>query len=486
MMDQPLGLWDAIGFIGLLALIGWHAARATRREESFLVADRTVGLFPLVATLVMTEFNTSTLLAFSAMGYTAGPMALALPLVFLVGLGFYTLTVSRAWKRFDRLSVAELFAERYSPALGRFASVLLLLAMTGFSATYVKSLGLIFQPLAAAIPLPITMALLTTIVVVVVLPGGLVSVIRSDVVSFVVTLVLLPVLLVIGMARSAPLGGLASAFPADQLVVAPMAQWSHPALPFWFVSSLIVLTCVTYIAAPWYGQKIFAARDARTAFAAVAIAAVLVFVLYGSVVLAAAHLRATQAPLADPQTAVPAMILTWLPPVARGVGFAVLFGAALTTLAGVWSAMAAMVAADFGWPAARRVRVQRRLLAAFAVASWLGAVFLVDDILNRLILANVPVAGLAFALLAGFHWPRATTAGAWASAVVGVAWGAGAFVLVGEEGGYTWTWAIYGVPLIFATGVLVSLLSPAPRAPDPAGAPISGRPAGGREASRPV
>ena len=31
------------------------------------------------STLVMTEFNTSTLLAFSALGYSAGPMALALP-----------------------------------------------------------------------------------------------------------------------------------------------------------------------------------------------------------------------------------------------------------------------------------------------------------------------------------------------------------------------------------------------------------------------
>jgi len=36
----------------------------------------------------MPEFNTSTLLAFSAVGYGAGPMALALPLVFLVGLAF--------------------------------------------------------------------------------------------------------------------------------------------------------------------------------------------------------------------------------------------------------------------------------------------------------------------------------------------------------------------------------------------------------------
>ena len=46
-----------------------------------------------------------------------------------------TLTVARAWKRFDRLSVAELFAERYSRNLGVFASLMLLAAMSGKSPT---------------------------------------------------------------------------------------------------------------------------------------------------------------------------------------------------------------------------------------------------------------------------------------------------------------------------------------------------------------
>jgi Na+/proline symporter len=99
------------------------------------------------------------------------------------------------------------------------------------------------------------------------------------------------------------------------------------------------------------------------------------------------------------------------------------------------------------------------LLVLFALSSWLGATFLVDQILDRLILANIPVAALSFALLAGFHWKRATTAGAWASMIVGVAWGVGCYVVVGEAGGYTWPWAMYGIPLIFATGIITSLFT---------------------------
>ncbi len=450
---------DLAGFAAVIAVLVLVGRRASVSAERYLVADRSVGLLPLVATLVMTEFNTSTLLAFSAVGYRAGPMALALPFVFLVGLGFYTLTVAKPWKRFNRLSVAELFTERYSPALGRLASGLLLLAMTGFCATYVKSLALIFQPIVPGVDAWVLSAVLTLVVVLVVISGGLESVVRSDLVGFALTLVLLPLLAIIGYAK-VPEGAILAAFPAEQQHFAPWAQWSNAALPFRFVTTLIVLTSFTYIAAPWYGQKIFAAKDEKTAFTAVGLSAVLIFLLYGAMVLSAAWFKASGVELADPQQVVPQMIAMWLPGGLKGVGLAMLFTAALTTLAGVWSAMAAMVAADFQVKGGMSVRGQRLLMVGFAVLCWLGANLLVDDILNRLILANIPVAALSFALLAGFHWPKATTAGAWASVVVGVAWGVGCFVVVGEAGGYTWPWAIYGIPLIFATGVGVSLMTP--------------------------
>ena len=447
---------DLLAFVFVLAVLVLYGRHRATSSADYVVANRTIGLWPLVATLVMTEFNTSTLLSFSAVGYRAGPMALALPFVFLVGLLFYTVSVARAWKRFDRVSVAELFATRYDPLMGRIASALLLLAMVGFSATYIKSLTLIFVPLVPAVPVWMLSAALSLMVLAVVISGGLTSVVRSDLVGFVLTIILLPLLLYLGW-RTVGASAVVRMFPADQLSVSPIAQWRHPALPFRFVTTLIVLTCFTYIAAPWYGQKIFAARDARTAFVAVAISAVLVFVLYGVMVLGAAFFRASGQALDNPETVVPAMIAAWLPTGLKGVGIATLFTAALTTLAGVWSAMAAMLSADFR--IATSLRGQRVAIFLLATTCWLGANLLVDDILNRLILANIPVAALSFALLAGFHWPRATAAGAWASVVVGVAWGVGCFLVVGEKGGYTWPWAMYGIPLIFATGIVVSLLT---------------------------
>ncbi|HSP91159.1 MAG TPA: hypothetical protein VLN08_09635 [Vicinamibacterales bacterium] len=45
---------DILGFAAVFALLAWMGSRRARGENEFLVADRSLGLFPLVATLVMT------------------------------------------------------------------------------------------------------------------------------------------------------------------------------------------------------------------------------------------------------------------------------------------------------------------------------------------------------------------------------------------------------------------------------------------------
>jgi Na+/proline symporter len=448
-----------MGFGTMMAVIAAAGLRSSRQGDEYLLANRQVGLFALTATLVMTEFNTSTLLAFSSFGYRAGPVAIALPLVFLIGLGWYTVTVARPWKRFNRLSVAELFSERYGRRLGTLASTLLLIAMLCFTATYVKSVTLLFAPASGMHPWALS-ALLMLLMLAATIAGGLKSVIRTDVVAFLATLLLLPSLLALGLYKHGSWMALRGAYTAEHLSFSIANNWERPPLPFWFVVSLVVLTCFTYICSPWYGQKIFAARNERIAFVAVALASVLVLALYGSAVLAAALFKLDQPGLEDAQVALPELMKHSLPDFWRGTGYAVLFMAAMTTLTGVWSAMVAMVKADFLPARLTTVRSQRFLTAWFAVVSWLGANLLVDDILNRLILANIPVAALSFALLAGFHWKRASRVGAWASVTVGVLWGTGCYVLVGDSGGYTWYWTIYGIPMIFGVGIVTSVLWP--------------------------
>ena len=175
-------------FLFCLLFLGMRA----KTTSSYWVADRKTSLFALTATLVMTEFNTATLIAFSSMGYLAGQWALFLPLVFLVGLLFYAITVAKKWKAFDGLSVASFFTKRYGRDIGILASVALLVAMTGFSAAYVKSLYIVFAPLFPQLNAWMLSGLLVTLVIAMMLRGGLFSIIRTDVFSFCVILFFSP------------------------------------------------------------------------------------------------------------------------------------------------------------------------------------------------------------------------------------------------------------------------------------------------------
>ena len=346
--------------------------------------------------------------------------------------------------------------------------------MVGFSATYVKSLNFIFAPLFPGLSPWQLSGLIVGIVLLITLRGGLVAVIQTDVISFLTVLVVLPLILLFASSSAGPdsFARLVEKFPLEN---------SMKALPGPFVFSLVVLTMFCYISAAWYGQKIFAARSEKVAYLSVLMAAVLVFVLYGAAVVAVAMLAVKGvSPGKDPQASLPFIVSNMLPGGLRGLTYGVFFATGATTLAGVWSAMSTMVVGDFLSPKSQAAAndepaaktrgagfgFQRGLYIslAFALISYILANTLVDNVLNKMILANVPVAALAFALLAGFYWKGATKGGAYVSMFMGFAGATAAFLYFGDKGMYTWYWAVYVMPLIFVSGWLGSLLFPAKEA----------------------
>jgi Na+/proline symporter len=392
----------------------------------------------------MTELNTATLISFAALGYAAGLWGLILPSIFLIGLLFYAFTVAKKWKAFNGVSVATFFSQRYGKNVGRFASFTLLASMAGFSATYIKSLVVLFSPFFHHVSEWMISGLLVVIPLIMTLRGGLVSVIYTDIFSFVVTFIFFPLMAFFSWQSHS------LEIPSFDVFLKEGSQ----VVPVWFITSLIVLTMFTYILAPWYGQKIFAAQTERVAYLAVLFAAFLVFFLYACAILATIPLREVNLP--NPDYALPFAILR-LPEGLRGLGYGILFAASATTLTGVWGAMTSIIVDDFFYKKSsssiKRVFFITLCMAAF---SYLISNLLVDRILEKLILANIPVAALSFALLGGFYWKKSSRFGAYCSICVGLTCGAGSYLYWGEEGGYTWYWAMGGIPLIFLSGMIGS------------------------------
>src|SRR5581483_11937839 len=106
--------------------------------------------------------------------------------------------------------------------------------------------------------------------------------------------------------------------------------------------------------------------------------------------------------LTNADEAIPYVLNQIMPHGLRGLGFGILFAATATTLTGVWGAMSSMLVQDFC--KGRSVDSRRAFMFTIccAGASYLLSNILVDQILNKLILSNIPVASLSFALLAGF------------------------------------------------------------------------------------
>ncbi|NGX51610.1 MAG: hypothetical protein K1060chlam2_01482 [Chlamydiae bacterium] len=434
---------DLVAFVAILLFllsIGLFNNHKTQSEESYLFAKRSCSLWPLTCTLVMTELNTSTLIAFSGMGYLVGKRALYLPLIFLIGLLFYALTVAKKWKELDATSVVALFRKRYGNRLARIASLSLIGAMVGFTATYVKSMTFLFTPILPNLSPWLLSALLIIVILLMTLRGGLIAIIRTDVYSFLLISLILPLILYFSWKNRGE--------PPPHM---------PELLPTRFIISLILLTMFTYILAPWYGQKIFSAKSKRVAFLAVFFAAILAFIFYGIGVMATSYLSIE---IAAPELALSAIINAYFPTGLKGIAYATLFMISATTLAGVWSAMSSMVIADF-WKSGKNFKRGLYLTLAFASVSYLLGNTLVDRILDKLVLANIPVAALSFALLAGFYWKRASSLGALLSIITGLGWGVFCYWHFGEEGLYTWYWAVYGIPLIFLMGITGSLISAA-------------------------
>jgi Na+/proline symporter len=439
----------------LLAVVSIRGKTKSNSEISYLLANKETKLFPLIATLVMTELNPSTMLAFSGVAYFAGIWALSLPFVFLVGLGFYTVIVAKKWKEWDGYSVAEVFTKKYGNTMGKIASFLLLAAMIGFSSTYIKAMYLFFAPLFSEISQWMITLIMTLIVLSLNLKGGLRSIIRTDVFSFLAVAILLPTILVFTNLRSS--------ISILQLISIEEIENGMKVLPFPFVFSLILLTMFTYIAAPWYGQKIVSSESHKTAKMGVGISSILVFVFYSFPILSVIFFKQIMPNLQSGQIAFPILLRTVLPESMLGFAYVLFFAIGATTLSGVWSAQTTMFIGDFlGTMRNHSEKSPRPILVMilFACLSYLGANLLIDQILDKLILANIPIFALSFSLLAGFYWDKASRIGAYTSTLVGVVWGLFTYLYFGEKGIYTFYWSVGGLPLIFGTGILISLLAP--------------------------
>ena len=177
--------------------IGWWVARRIRTEDDYLVAGRSLGYGLAVFTIFATWFGAETCIGAAGRIYESGlsggsadPFGYALCL-FVMGLVFAV----PIWKR--RLTtMADLFRQRYSPAVERLAVLLMVPTSLLWAAAQIRAFGQVISA-SSGLQVEITITVAALVVIIYTVSGGLLADAITDMVQGIALILGLTVLLAV-------------------------------------------------------------------------------------------------------------------------------------------------------------------------------------------------------------------------------------------------------------------------------------------------
>jgi Na+/proline symporter len=413
-----------IYIIGIL-VYGIFKAKEVKDIEDYLVAGRRATILPLIGTLVMTEFNTATLMGWAKIGYSAGLFGSMVPIVFIVGYGFYTLFASKNWKRVNCISVAEMFEERYGKDVRMIVSIINIFLLLILCSAYLKAISLIYNT-AFGLSLNATIVIICLVVLVFTLLGGLISVIWTDLASFYVTIITIPILFFIAMNKAGGMEGLRTVYPENYLGWKVIENWNDPVLSTKFIISYCILLTMLYYTAPWYAQRMFAAKDEKSAYLSMAWTTFLTFLLYFLIMVVCAFSKVGWPDLKHEEMSLGLayVISFWVPAGLRGLMLAMIFAVCQTTLSSIWNTNVSMITQDIYAGIFKKNATDKEkmifskiitlILALFTI---LGSIYLMKYILAMLFIADVLLTVSFAPAIAAFYFPWANRKGVIASII---------------------------------------------------------------------
>jgi solute:Na+ symporter, SSS family len=469
--------WDLLIIVlYLVAVLGYGLwkGRNVSTSDDFLVAGRSLGLFVLVGTLVMTELNTATMIGFSTFGYRAGRLGTLLALGSIIALGSYTFLVAKRWKRLNAVSISEMFLERYNYKFKILTIILIVITLSLLCPTYLKAAAIVFS-ITMNVNLFWTVISLSCIVLIFTLAGGLVSVSFTNLLSFIFAFVALPCLFIISYIKANELGGLNTVFESKYLSFNILNAWNSPVVSFKYIFTIYVLSLFVYVNSPWYGQIMFATKNEKVAYRGVFIATLLTCGAYWILTYVAAYAKVGFPNLDDPQNALPMIILHWMPVGIKGLTLALVFSIAQTTMATIWNNNVSIITNDIYKGIFRPKASDKQILKFSRILTLVIVLFtivisllFVDIVLKVLFVANICMVSLFFPGLFGFLWWRTGVKAAWITTILGIISGWAIFLLKEfaneslpiymQNQDWLFLFCCIIIPVIIVIGIIISLL----------------------------
>lgn len=450
------------GIIGLGLWIG----RKVKTAEGFFVAGRSLGPGLVFSTMLAANIGAGSTVGATGLGYRDGLAAWwwvgsaaigSVVLAYWIGPALYRVTV-----RHNLRTVGDYLDHRYGPSMRLLIGLLLWVGALFILSGQLLGVSWILGVVTGA-PKIWGCIIGGVVVTAYFAAGGLLTSAWVNVVQLSVKLVGLGIALPFALSAAGGWSAVATLEPTDtywDFFKGGASGWVY-----------LAMLAPAFVVSPGLLQKVYGARDERAVRIGVGLNAVGLF-LYAVVPVVLGMIARVRFPdLAARDLALPTLLLEGVPPAIGSLGLAAVFSAEISAADAVLFMLTTSVVRDLyvrflqpSAPEARQLLVARLLavaIGAVAVMLAMTAESVIDALSVFYTLMGV---GLFVPMLAGLFIPRATTVGAVASTVLGVA----AVLTVQRVGhpGPAWiTPAMVGLVMSMAAmGVSLVVLRPPARA----------------------
>lgn len=435
-----------------MLLLGWYGMRRARNQEEFLVAGRNLGPACYLGTMAATVLGGAATVGTVRLGYVHGLSGFWLCAMLGGGILVLNLFLAKPLLKLRIYTVTQVLERRYTPLARQASAAIMFVYALMLSVVSVLAMGTVIQVL---FELPFWSAILLggSVVVIYSSIGGIWSLTLTDIVQFVIkTAGLMFVLLPICLTRVGGWDALVAKLPASAFALTTLGYDTI------FTYFLIYFFGILIGQDIW--QRVFTARSEGVARVAGSLAGVYC-VIYGLVgALIGMCARVLLPDLADANNAFAAIVRSALPDGIRGLVIAAALAAMMSTASAGLLAASTTLTEDL-LPRLRGGRASTLGMARFFTLltglAVLAIALLVNDVIGALTLAyNLLVGGILVPLLGAILWPRATTAGALASMLLG---SGAAIVFMLKDGLEANTPIYFSLGLSLVSFVVVSLLT---------------------------
>ncbi len=354
---------DFIMLGAVAALILWIGYRSTKKTDSagqYMLAGRSLGRIQAGFSLAASDIGGSSIVGATALVYAVGIAGsfwnlTAVPAFFVLGF-----LITKRLRQMEITTVNEFMGQKYGPLVRFYTSVLHLIGLT---LMFTAQLTVSGSALQAILGIPQTLGFFISLIIVLVYTagGGLLAVVNTDVVQFVIVGASVVLVMVISLVQVGGPATLASSLPSGFL--------DFGALGFWEPFSWMLMAFFAYGTNQHYLQRVFAAKDPKTASFSFYFTGA-TYLVYGLVVGVIGLTMVVLLPnMSDANAGFATMIRDLLPTGIRGLALGGLLAATLSTADSVLLSASSIFINDLYEPCSKKEHSEKHLLIVTRVST---------------------------------------------------------------------------------------------------------------------